>query len=268
MLNQLTRLFSVVFIVSLLWFSSFLYVKNSYVCAEPVGNLSDVLFGASSVALSLVTLIIAVVALFGWQFVGKSLEKVSQETASLGNEYKGRMMSALGYFVGEVNKAEDSIGARDEHKMKEAVDLCQKGYEFLSATEGPGRFMALNNLVYYLCVYGKTDGKADYRRDFILSSADELMRMGQKKDSINLQLTACRAMVQYPIDVKKAIYAYELLGKIKLNPAASELEKKEAAQYLEAFKGQLPSADGEGATKRQSLKQRVKSLLGLEERQP
>jgi hypothetical protein len=144
---------------------------------------------------------------------------------------EGRLISLLGYVLGEASmKPGSSFEPSDRDRLEQAVSLCQKGYGLLRHIEGPAKYMALNNLVYYSSI-----AKDELRRGYILSSARELRSAGMERSDVNILLTACRAILQFSGDELERREALDILRQVKEFGKTTNRERKEAEDYLEHF---------------------------------
>lgn len=219
-------------LIVLIWSLSFYLVRHSDASGiKTLSDLATLLFGTTSVALFIFSIVIAVLALIGWQSIISAVRETARETALQAskpweNEFKGRVYSAMGYMIGEMSIKEGALEAKDLDRMQDAVSLCQKGYEFMKDAGEPAKFMGLNNLVFYLCLAEDVS-----RREFLLKSAHELMEAGQEHNAINLQLTAYRVMLQFGDD-RERTWARSRLIEITTSRNVSEKERKEAKLHL------------------------------------
>jgi hypothetical protein len=223
-------------VVVLIWSVSYHIVRHARpekVSTSP--ELATLLFGASAIALFIFSLVVVALALVGWKSLliavrEEATTTVKEELASMRNELRGRSLSILGYMLGEMNTRSDSLEPADKDGIAEAVRLCQQGYDFLKKLGGAPEFMSLNNLIYYSCVEGDRS-----RSDFILKSARRLMDAGQEHDVANLQLTACRAILQYGTDREERQRAHELLAELANKRNIPTRERREARFYMDSF---------------------------------
>lgn len=220
--------------IIVMWSGSYYFVKMAAPLESKV-DISTLLFGASSLALFILSITIAIVAAIGFPYIMSELRKAAEEearkvTKPLSGELKGRVLASQGYLIGEASVEPDLIEPKDRERLDEAIRLCQQGYNLLKDVGGPAESMVLNNLVFYSCVYGDRS-----RRDFLLTSARRLMEEGQRHDSVNLQLTACRAILQFGRDAEEKEKAYEALLDISIKKGVADKERKEAKRYMASF---------------------------------
>jgi hypothetical protein len=156
-------------------------------------------------------------------------------------ESKGRLLSSLGYVVGEMSSQVDSLDPTDRDRLAEAVELCQQGYNYLKEIGGPAEFMGLNNLVHYSAMLNDVG-----RREFLLEQARRLRDAGQEHKAVNLVLTGCRTILQFSADPEERRDARERL-KLLTKSAVSERDRREAKLYLDSFPeppGRRPKRQG------------------------
>lgn len=223
-----------VFALSLCGMASWFFISNSKLPSD--STLSDqaaLLFGASSIALIMISMLVAVLALFGWSSLQNSINDkveslVSERVSGMQNEMLGRLLSGMGYMIGEVSSRRDSFEPLDRDRLEHAVALCRAGYSLLEKNEGPAKYMGLNNLIYYSCLYGD---EAD--KPFLLKNARILREAGEQHRAPHLLLTYCRTILQYggksELGEAKELLISLLKGRI------TELERKEASFYLASF---------------------------------
>jgi hypothetical protein len=110
-------------------------------------------------------------------------------------EMRGRVLSLLGYTMGELSTAPDRKEPIDRGRLAEAVIHCQSGYDLLKKTgDAPAMYMGLNNLVYY----GSIEGDPTKGR-FLLRKARELREAGDpvRNDELVIELLPGRGAVQH-----------------------------------------------------------------------
>jgi hypothetical protein len=233
--TRAAKLFLVSGAVVLIWSAALYFVRQSDISsygARSPADLAALLFGASALALFLFSLIISLIAVFGWQAIilaarDAALDAVKTMNDPLLVELRGRQLAFQGLMLGEFSIDPEDLTPRDRGKLAEAIGYCQQAYDQLKGLGGPIEYMALNNLVYYSSIAGERS-----RSNFLLSSARRLMEVGQEHNQLNLLLTACRVILQYGTDRDEGRRAYEVLTEVARSRAASEKEKREAQLYL------------------------------------
>jgi hypothetical protein len=210
-----------------------------------LGDLATLLFGAASLALFIFSLLIAGVAIIGYQTL-RHWAREDIEAAMRGRidmlerELRGRVHSVIGFMIGALHSTPDQLEQKEhKHFLSEAVWYCKKGYDILKdlTGKGQGRYMALNNLVYYSCLYGD-----ELRRDELLTQARELKKVGQQYGHPPTLLTYCRAVLQYGSmeDLQNALSVAKITQQMEL----TEREKKEATFYVTSISDKLSALQG------------------------
>jgi hypothetical protein len=238
------KLASFTLAVLLLWFSLYCVSNKAFQAGggrwPPALDLVTLLYGAASVTLIIVSILAAVLALFGWKALeDKVIESVEKATAkridSLENELRGRAAAIQGYLIGENSLTPDALGVTTPVRLAEAISYCEKAYENLKKVGGPAEYLPLNNLVFYHCLLGTTS-----RRGYLLESARKLRSTGEEHDAPNLQLTYCRAVLQLGTDEKERREACKMVSALLSHPRLTEKEKREAQHLASLCEEQLP----------------------------
>lgn len=261
--------FTIIFVwlfIVLVWFASYCISNNAYRFQRgSLGDLGTVLFGAASLALFMLSIFIAVLAIFGWQTLQENLRKsVENEVGErieslesklqtkiealdldlrsridlLENELRGRVFSILGLVIGETSIDPETFEPKNRDRLRDAVVNSQKGYEILQKVHGPAEYLALNNLVFYSCLVGDKS-----KASLILGKARLLRDVGQERDNKNLLLTYIRAIIEFGADQIEIAEARTIAQAILENPRSSEQERREAKQYLTSLS--VPSEKSE-----------------------
>jgi membrane protein implicated in regulation of membrane protease activity len=259
------RLLVIVFVLSLMalfWSASyFLLMKaldlNVDLRADipSVGDMATLLFGASSLALILLSIFLAIAAFIGWDWLKrdvishieeKRIKNLEQElrdrTRSLEQELRGRVHTATGYMLAIQHSQPDLLAQRAEDLdyLSEALGLFRRGYSLLETVEGLGKMMALNNLVYFSCLYG-----SDEHGDRLLEQARTLKDIGQKYSRQNFILTYCRAVLQYgsePHEIRGALRLAEAVR--KATAPVNIRQMKEATMYVAELQKRIRDFEG------------------------
>lgn len=214
------------------------------------GELVTVLFGASSIALFILSFLLAGLALIGWQSfkdfrerISKKVkgrtreleEKLERRTRLLEDEMKGRIHTILGFAFGEMGLEAGTFSPADTDKLEEAVKQCRVGISYLEKVKGPAEYLGLNNLLFYSCVlFG---GKANKdNEEYMLAGARRLKEAGEKYNVTMLKLTACRVFLEYGATPSERAQARESLkALLAMTSGVSEREKREALYYLNNY---------------------------------
>lgn len=254
--QRLPRWLTIPFVLS---FILFLWAASYYIVARAVerkvpqissptpGDLATLLFGASSLALILFSFVLALAAVFGWETlknnVRRELEAASNtRVETLEQELYGRVLSVIGLMIGTLHSEpqERYQDPDNQDYLFEAVYYCQKGYDILKKVEGYGKYMALNNLVYYSCLHGER-AKGDY----LLKQAQTLKEVGQEFNSPDYLLSYCRAVLEFgsdPIEIQGAQSIADAL--LSDNKALTPRQTKEATMYVTSLADRLSEIRG------------------------
>lgn len=227
-------------VIVALWAGSFFVVVAALKLGGPggrsladLGDLATVLFGASSLALIIFSLLVAGVAISGWQSLKSDVRKeveaaTHQRIDTLEKEFRGRVFSIFGFMIGALHSNPNQLDqGENKDYLSEAVDHCRRAYNILKEIEGPAKFTALNNLVYYSCLSGE-----ETSRDYLLEQAQVLKRLGQEKNYPDALLTYSRVMLQYSSDIAALQDARSIANALLRASKVSERQKKEAAFYV------------------------------------
>ena len=124
--------------ILLLWFS--LYRISASAFGAQGGHwpaaldMVTLLYGSASVALIIISILAAVLALFGWKALeDKIVESVQKATAerldALENELRGRVAAIQGYLIGENSLSADALRVENPVRLREAISYCETAYE-------------------------------------------------------------------------------------------------------------------------------------------
>lgn len=220
------------------WAAGWYFIANAPglpVSGKEIGDQADVLFGAASLALFIFSVVIAILALFGWKAIQELIEEsvkkqIQNRLSDLEREMRGRVQTGLGFMIGELSTKPTSMRPTDPDRLSHAVELCQAGYKQLKGLGDRLELLGLNNLVYYLAVEARLD-----RKDFVLREANSLLAKGQELGTPRLLLTYCRAILVFSQDSQDSARAKEILLGLVDRANLQEYEKKEAKLYLGEF---------------------------------
>jgi hypothetical protein len=238
-LPQWSLILLVTSVVTLLFSGSFFIVMSALTLGDPaeslpdVGHLATILFGASSLALIIFSLLVAGVAVSGWQTlkndVRKEVEAATHKRIDiLEKEFRGRSFSIFGFMIGALHSNPNQLDqGENKDYLAEAADHCRKAYNILKEIEGNAKYTALNNLVYYSCLSGE-----ETARDYLLEQAHILKKIGQEKNHPDSLLTYCRAILQYSSNINELQDARSMGSSLLRTSLTSERQKKEANFYV------------------------------------
>jgi hypothetical protein len=192
------------------------------------------LLTAASLALFILSSLIAVFGIFGWQNLREHIDNRVKQVSEgrfleLHKETQGRFYSVMGYNMTELSMEEGSFEPKDMNRIAVAVAHCRRGYEYLKDSSPGPRLMALNNYVYYLCL----------RRDpsngpWLIKQAVELLEAGQRFQVARLVLTYCQVIARYSRAPASRRLAFNLLRQINTDFSMEKHEEKEAL-YCESL---------------------------------
>jgi len=216
-----------------------------------LGDFAALLFGASSIALIIFSLLFAGVAVSGWQSLKNDVRQEVEAATfkrieKLENEFRGKLFSIFGFMIGALHSNPTQLDqGENKDYLSEAVDHSRKAYNILEKSEGSAKYTALNNLVYYSCLSGEVTA-----RDYLLEQAKVLKRVGQEKNFSDYLLTYCRAMLQYSLKLEELQDASSIAAAM-LQTNLSERQKKEATFYVASLTAKINSSPGKKATSHQ-----------------
>lgn len=229
-----------------LWTASFYMVTKALAMSLPpkaVPDQSDLMtlfFGASSLALTLFSFFFAGLGLIGWQSLKQNISEGIEDAMhgrlqSVQDEMRGRILNSIAIAIGVMHSDPLRLEQRDDQKeyLADAVDYSQQAYRLLKKVDGTAQYMALNNLVYFSCLYGQ-----EHRRDFLLESARTLRALGEERNFLEGQLTYCRVILQFGSNIKDIADAYSTATSL-LKAALTERQRKEANFYVAGLSAKL-----------------------------
>jgi hypothetical protein len=243
---QLLRWVQIILGMSLvlaLWALTLFLVKSALALPVAKGNSpaagdpGTVLLGTSGIMLGIFTVLVGGLAIFGWQALKESTRKdveasTDKRIGLLENELRGRVLAAIGVVYGKISSisSERQEEAREEEAradlMSDAVEICERAYKVLKDLEGNGKYMALNNYVYFSCMRGTTG-----TRSFLLEKAGELKRVGHEKSYWPALLTYCRAILEFSDSIEEVARAHDLADELKQKRELTNSQRTEAATY-------------------------------------
>lgn len=234
-LKIIGRILYVLLVFSVLifiWLKSFHLAATGYAALPPItgpGDLSAILFASAQVCLFVVSILIAILTIVGWQAIEHKIQesverKTTERLAKLENEIRGRSLAILGYTIGETNVEPDFSGATNEARLREAIQYCDQAYTFLRGTELPAEFMALNNFLIYSCALAK---RYKSRRGYILECAHKLKNGAEEHDNQNLLLTYCHTILEFSLEPKEIEEASSILKVITDRGTINEKQQRE-----------------------------------------
>jgi len=207
--------------------------------AESV-DFESLLFGASSVALFAYSVIIGLVAFFGYDLFRKIIAddvraSIQGQIDVQRKELEGKTAAHLGLSFGIIGSARDSLPA-NYGLLGESVQFSTRAYEILREIGSKSQYMALNNLVFYGCELGKPE-----HREILLGRAEELREFSQQNlptPYFEGMLTYCRAVCDLSEDKDQMKRAYYIASGI-FTEALNERQRDEATSYATSLKKRL-----------------------------
>lgn len=244
------RCFFLVTIIVFLWSVSFCALSLSMPVMgqdTELDSLMTVLFGASSIALFLFSIIFGFFSLIEWQGIKARLDRVDtldkeiqlkisnieRSTRDLIKpielEMTARIHAMLGYFLGEVSLTKDKrIKSGERDSFENAVDQYETAYKLLQGVRGtPVEYMVLNNYLFYLSILNDP-----LKRDFLLAESRRMLREARLHGTRNLILTACKVILTNSTDGKERQEVIGLLNAIASDSKAPTKDRREAKFYL------------------------------------
>lgn len=223
--------------IVLVWVICYQVTLGMELPTDDIDTLIALLFGAASVAFFVISLLIGILAIFGWQSIKETIaDKVRLETSAkldeLRTELRGRNYTTLGFLMAELSLDRDTLKPVSPDRLEYAIDYCREAYETLEKVPGLARMAALNNFAYYLTVRGKrSDG------GLVMRLVQELRLEGERQSKTHWILTFCGAVLCYSDDQQQKTEVKKILEDL-LKENLPEKQKKEAEIYLASLSSQ------------------------------
>jgi len=239
----LKRIFHMGGIAALIWSVAIWITMNALsgksippVRAATPGDFEALLFGASSVALIIFSLVIGVVAFFGYDYLRRDTatevqENIQRQIKELDKELRGRVSSSIGLMLGVMHSTpgQQSEDERLDY-LAESITHSEQAYAALKEVGSKSQWTALNNIIYYSCSLGNKI----YKKDHLLERAEELRlfsRDNLPEPFIEGLLTYCRAILIFSDDPEAIERAYRISSGL-LSEKLSDRHKNEATNYV------------------------------------
>jgi len=232
-----------------------------------LGDFAALLFGASSVALIIFSLLLAIAAIFEWQSLKadiqkeikaseaaqkqiKVLEVETQKTVSkLEKELEGRVYTVMGMVIGTLHSGPTVQTLTDEDRdyLEMAIYVCQKAYIILKDIEGStAKYPALNNIVDFSCLLG-----LDLERDRLLAQGRELRDVGMQYEAdsphaVPYLLTYCKVVWTYGSNLEELRQALRIAQGLQ-GKNLTNLQKREAAKFAASLADRIATFPGAAA---------------------
>ncbi len=204
-----------------------------------VGAFSTVIFGGASIAIILFSLLIGGGALLGYQslreIIKNDVEADTQKSvAKLEREMRGRIYLAVGLMTGTLysDPTERKQSEKNKDYLAEAVWYCREAYKTLRTQEGNVRFTALNNFVYYSCLFHDGEVANPAMENYLLKKARILRDVSQERNFPDGSLTYCRAVLQFGKDAKEVGEAHDIAAALNVNGDLNDRQRKETTFYV------------------------------------
>ncbi|HKI03971.1 MAG TPA: hypothetical protein VKK31_18465 [Thermoanaerobaculia bacterium] len=133
--------------------------------------------------------------------IKEKTRQLEQKTHQLEEEIRGRVHSVMGNMIGTLHTDPtiDEQSPENQDYLAEAVYFSTKGYERLKALPGNGKYVALNNLVYFSTLL-----RTQARRADLLRQARELLAVGREFEHLPYStpylMTYARTILVYGSD--------------------------------------------------------------------
>jgi membrane protein implicated in regulation of membrane protease activity len=214
-----------------------------------LGDMATLLFGASSVALIIFSLLIGGVAVFGYSSLKEGLRKdIEKDTNkrfdAVEKELRGRVLAGIGMVLGMFylqGEREHEEGGRSEEEKNERADYlaeivenCWAAYKILKEVEGNSKYMALNNALYFSSIQGD---KGQSGR--VLQKARELEPVAHDKNFWEGLLTYCRVILAFSEDAEEIAKAKKLASDLAMTKELTERQRREATSYVASLAAKL-----------------------------
>jgi hypothetical protein len=231
LLRYTTVEFLMLSVIVCIWVVCYSLTLDVKLPTDDVETLYGLLFAAASMAFFVISLLIGILAIFGWQSIKEVIFDrielgIQNRLEDLSTEYRGQNLTALGFMMAELSLDPDSLKPLSEDRLEYAILYCRRAYEVLEKTLGPSRLLAMNNLAYYLTVRGRGSDIG-----LVLHLAKELRREGDRLGKSHFLLTYCGAILRYSNDSGEREEVRKLLENL-LQENLPAKQKKEAQAYL------------------------------------
>jgi hypothetical protein len=239
------RLFHVGGVAALLWATAIWITMHALSSKIPPvreatpGDFEALLFGASSVALIIFSVVIGIIAFVGYDHLKRDTVAVVEEATKdkidkLEKELRGRVSSSIGLMLGVIHATPE--GQEEEDRLDylaESIKHSEQAYASLKEIGSKAQYTALNNMIYYSCALGKT-----YHKELLLKKADELRIFSQDNRPdpfLEGLITYCRAVSDLSEDSTEIERAYRI-GQELLTEPLNERQRNEATIYVASLR--------------------------------
>lgn len=206
-----------------------------------LGDIATLMFGAASVAMFVLSFLVAIAAIFGWQGLRRAIDEkvamaVKEVRVDVQQEIHARVYAGLALILGRICRTERSLSIERADLLDAAILNCRrsiKSFQELSALDEESYNIVRNNLAFYLALRGQP---ADSQ--YALGLGADLQEWALSYENHDATLTLCLATLRFSEDADQRTSALKTLEQIRDDPGASEHEKKEAEKILASFPDQ------------------------------
>jgi len=261
--------------IVLLWMGSAHFLLKILTSRKPIpgstpsmSDLATIFFGASSIALIIFSLLVAVAAMIQWRSLDSKVRKTTKAAKTtlgkadkatrdneahvteleermktrideLEKELRGRVDAVMGAMIGTLNSDPTSPTQSESHLnyISEAIHHAQRGYDRLKELKGNGKYMALNSVVYFSCLTGSSS-----KRDLLLAQGKELRDVGRKYEylpySAPYLMTFCRVALVYETNLNELRQALAIAENL-LETTLTKMQKKETTYLVVSLENKI-----------------------------
>jgi hypothetical protein len=241
-------------LVAILWGCTFYLVVAALREGVPpltktnsLADIATLAFGTSGVALAVFSLLVGGAAIAGWQQLKQGVrneveEAMQERIVNLEKELRARVLASIGMVLGLFYARMDPEQNLDTQKLREeradylaeVVQHCLSAYKMFKELPGTGKYMALNNLVYFASIQGEMS-----TRSFILEKARELRTVAEERNFWEGLLTYCLAVLQFSSDLVEVGGAQSLASELAGKRELTDRQKREAATTATSLANKL-----------------------------
>jgi hypothetical protein len=230
--TRMLRLFLILSIIVLVWVAAIRLTLGVTVPSGGIGDLASILFGASSLALFLLSFLVAFMSLIGWSAIKEEIrrrvkQEVSRSSESISLEAYGQLHSGLGLIFGRLCRAPGKIEKEREDFLDFAIFHVRRSVGLFAEIHGRPYWAAKNNLAFYLALKGDWHDK-----EVALQLAQELRAEHFRVRRIDFLLTYCRVVTEFEDDEAQLRWVNHALLSLGDDPGAGPDQKEEARLCL------------------------------------
>jgi hypothetical protein len=240
-----TRLFHLGGVAAILWAAAIWITVDALkseippIRAATPGDFEALLFGASSVALVIFSVVIGVIAFLGYDHLKRDTASEVQTATreridKLEKELRGRVSSSIGLMLGVTHATPEEQEEEERlDYLAESVKHSELAYASLKEVGVKAQYTALNNIVYYSCALGRV-----YNKESLLQRAEELRQFSQENRPdpfLEGLITYCRAVSDLSEDPAQVERAYRI-GTGLLTELLNNRQRIEATMYVASLR--------------------------------